>query len=403
MTAKKKGRAKKAAVITLIVTALLVLLTLPYLFFPENEVLYYIAYGPLTILYGLFFLFMGLVVILFILFCINAFHGGYTDSGWKAMGLSALVCLAMIFGIGFLLGTADFVPFSDQPFSAPLFSDIFTKKVEIDGCTYSLKQIGKNRTATLVSYKKPDGQASRLVIPSAVEGLPVTKIENSVFNANETAGLETIVLPDSIESTGKYTFSGCSTVTIVAPKKASAYGADSLFGHWSIRDCGWTGDTVKFGRYEQDGFTEDGPEPIVWFILRTDGDRKLLLSRDILARQPYGEGRNRSWEESKMKDWLNTIFAAEAFTPEERERITSAGVFLVSEADVNECLPNREAYLTSYAFMAEDGISAMCSWMLLDENGDALEVSANGKYINLPGQVFGLEGVRPAIWVTGLP
>ena len=54
MAGKKKTNWKKQGLITLCVVAGLVLLSLPTVFFPESDVLYYIAYGPLTVLWVLF-------------------------------------------------------------------------------------------------------------------------------------------------------------------------------------------------------------------------------------------------------------------------------------------------------------------------------------------------------------
>ena len=42
------------------------------------------------------------------------------------------------------------------------------------------------------------------------------------------------------------------------------------------------GDTVSFGSYEQDGNTQNGPEPIQWIVLDKIDGQLLLLSADVL-------------------------------------------------------------------------------------------------------------------------
>lgn len=70
--------------------------------------------------------------------------------------------------------------------------------------------------------------------------------------------------------------------------------------------------TVFFGRYEQDGNTENGPEPIEWFVLEDDGETMTLLSRYIL----YGIDQVRS-------DYLDVDFLDDAFSPHEQKALLS--------------------------------------------------------------------------------
>ena len=82
------------------------------------------------------------------------------------------------------------------------------------------------------------------------------------------------------------------------------------------------GDTVSFGSYEQDGNTQNGPEPIQWIVLDKLDEQLLLLSADVLeARQyhhvPFEEV---TWENSDLRAWMNGDFYDGAFTPVQRER-----------------------------------------------------------------------------------
>ena len=80
------------------------------------------------------------------------------------------------------------------------------------------------------------------------------------------------------------------------------------------------GDTVSFGSYEQDGNTQNGPEPIQWIVLDKIDGQLLLLSADVLeARQyhhvPFEEV---TWENSDLRAWMNGDFYDGAFTPVQR-------------------------------------------------------------------------------------
>ncbi len=77
------------------------------------------------------------------------------------------------------------------------------------------------------------------------------------------------------------------------------------------------GGTVSFGSYEQDGNTQNGPEPIQWIVLDKIDGQLLLLSADVLeARQyhhvPFEEV---TWENSDLRTWMNGDFYDRAVTP----------------------------------------------------------------------------------------
>ena len=76
---------------------------------------------------------------------------------------------------------------------------------------------------------------------------------------------------------------------------------------------------VQMGNYQQDGQTK---EPINWIVLTQDGDRVLLMSRDLLSSQPWDvTGTNLTYAGSSIRQWLNNEFTANAFTSEENDAI----------------------------------------------------------------------------------
>ena len=87
------------------------------------------------------------------------------------------------------------------------------------------------------------------------------------------------------------------------------------------------GGIVTFGRYEQDGNEENGPEPIEWIVLDVKDGKSLLISRYALDIVPYHtKDINITWEKCSLRSWLNNDFLRTAFTEEERALIPETKV-----------------------------------------------------------------------------
>ena len=121
-----------------------------------------------------------------------------------------------------------------------------------------------------------------------------------------------------------------------------------------------TYETVFFGEYEQDNITENGPEPIEWFVLDERNGDVLLLSRYGLEKRwmdtkPYEFQRawGITWETSELREWLNDSFLRAAFSADEQSGIIPLEVsacnvypsaegddrlFLLSEGEVEQYL-----------------------------------------------------------------
>ena len=90
---------------------------------------------------------------------------------------------------------------------------------------------------------------------------------------------------------------------------------------------------VKFGKYEQDGNTNNGKEDIEWLVIDENDDRKLLLSKYVLDAVPYdnditiSEDSNRNnpckWDKSYLRSWLNKQFFEDAFNDSEKSTMLS--------------------------------------------------------------------------------
>lgn len=177
---------------------------------------------------------------------------------------------------------------------------------------------------------------------------------------------------------------------------------------------------IVFGKYKQSNTSSK--EPISWYVVATEGDKCLLVSKDILDYQPFNDtltAQSTTWEESTLREWLNETFYEEAFSTEEQRSIrtttvqdyeadgklggkTKDKVFLLNYEEAWKYFPtdaDRQAELTVYG-QAQKKISGN-SWWLINSYSNGLHkyvVNEEGLHENSP-RVNESEGVRPAIWV----
>ena len=198
------------------------------------------------------------------------------------------------------------------------------------------------------------------------------------------------------------------------------------------------GQTVIFGKYEQDGDESNGKEDIEWQVLDVQDGKALIISKYALDGQLYNDELSEiSWETSTLREWLNWTFLNSAFSSSEQECIattkvaadknpqhstdpgsdTSDKIFLLSitEAEkyfpsdnLRRCAPTHQ-YGTYYSH-SEDWSTAevkiSCSWWLRSPGRDqdhASFVSETGS-INYGGKSVnddydGYYAIRPALWI----
>lgn len=189
------------------------------------------------------------------------------------------------------------------------------------------------------------------------------------------------------------------------------------------------GDTVYFGKYEQDGNKENGKEKIEWKVLSKKGKKALLISKDILDIKPYHkEYVDITWEDSSIRKWLNHIFLNAAFTNKEKKRIikttvvnkdneeyetkggndTKDKVFLLSIDEAKRYFRTDEeriASLTAYSLSEKKRIGLEKEWWWLRSPGGSPSIAArvnHDGWVIVSGYIVfsEFEGVRPAIWVN---
>ncbi len=201
-----------------------------------------------------------------------------------------------------------------------------------------------------------------------------------------------------------------------------------------------TGQSVTFGRYEQDGNISNGKEAIVWTVLDSDSNGNyLLISKYALDWQRYNEQNVVcTWEDSTLRIWLNSEFYFDAFNSSERAAIVSKNVYNSSNSvygtrggsatnddvfllSIDEVLKyfsvsknTSEKYYwrgesrlvknpTEYAINhgAEMTNGAVYWWLRSPgETADhAARINANGNVIVSGNRVHAKNGVVPVIWV----
>lgn len=112
------------------------------------------------------------------------------------------------------------------------------------------------------------------------------------------------------------------------------------------------GQTLEFGLYEQDGDTANGREQISWRVLATENNRVLLVSDMILETRTFNDSPDGTYENSTLKEWLETTFADSAFSAESEKDLLIDGPFCLSPDDAESYFASEQdriCYPTEYA------------------------------------------------------
>ena len=121
------------------------------------------------------------------------------------------------------------------------------------------------------------------------------------------------------------------------------------------------GDTVTLGLWEQDADIGNGPEPIEWIVLETDGSKALLISRYGLVCGPFADtSKGQTWVNSVLRGTLNTTMYQDYF-PEEDQRAILLTDVDESESQQDPAHPSKRTgpgtrdriFVLSYAEMAK--------------------------------------------------
>lgn len=187
------------------------------------------------------------------------------------------------------------------------------------------------------------------------------------------------------------------------------------------------GDTVFFGKYEQDKDISNGKEDIAWLVLAKENDKIFVISEKALDCQPYNieQYANVTWETCTLRKWLNTDFINSAFSSDEKAKIptvavsadknpeystdpgnaTQDQVFLLSLTEANKYFDYdniRTCRLTDYAAAKN---STGWRWWLRspgDYHSLAAYVDCFSGYVSNDGFIVddSSGAVRPAMWIS---
>ena len=171
------------------------------------------------------------------------------------------------------------------------------------------------------------------------------------------------------------------------------------------------GDAVIFGKYEQNGNTDDGSEPIEWIVLEKQDDKILLISRYAIEAKPFdADGKGVAFAESSLFTFLNGDFIENAFGESESAALVGEDNNKVTMLDIEQanryyeydswraCAPTE--YAVSMGARSENGA---CWWWLTDKGN----IDASASYVHFDGSIrthgfatdYDLVAVRPVIWV----
>ena len=152
-----------------------------------------------------------------------------------------------------------------------------------------------------------------------------------------------------------------ATEKSVSPSETSVSSEAPVNDALTVDSALKEGQTVMFGRYEQDGNLENGAEPIEWRVLSVKDDRAMLIAEKILDCKPFHETGwvSVDWETCTLRTWLNEDFCQAAFSEEEQVKLLDTShdgstdkVFLLSYKQAKSLFASkakRKGFPTAYA------------------------------------------------------
>ena len=187
---------------------------------------------------------------------------------------------------------------------------------------------------------------------------------------------------------------------------------------------------IIFGAYQQNNNTANDKENIEWLVLEVKDGKALVISKYALDCKQYNTNNTDvTWEDCTLRKWLNNDFINEAFSAEEKARIstvtvsadknpefstnpgnaTQDQVFLLSITEANKYFSSnsaRQCRATDYVVAKDAWVddNGNC-WWWLRSSGIFQNYAAN---VNCDGDVResgnlvtnARNAVRPALWIN---
>lgn len=249
-----------------------------------------------------------------------------------------------------------------------------------------------------------------------------SKIEECKTAMLEQKYLDAIAFRDS----GKFIEAYDSLIALDGYKD-SAEQAAAIFDEYNaakLRNAN-EGDYVIFGKYEQDGNTSNGAEPIEWLVIGKKDSEITVLSKYALECMPYHTSNEKvSWKTCSLRQWLNSDFMDAAFSADEKakikmekhslsvdsEEITDDQVYLPTPYLVTKYADNEAIALckpTAYADASNDFVSCWvwsdtATYVRTTKSFYTRIVTDEGvcEYPRTYSRVFNKEGVRPMMCIS---
>ncbi len=173
-------------------------------------------------------------------------------------------------------------------------------------------------------------------------------------------------------------------------------------------DISEVGQIVEFGCYEQDGDESNGAEPIEWEVLSIEDGRALLISKYVLDAVPFSSTyEHKSWEESRLRAWLNKDFLNTAFSEEEQKIIPTVTLTnpgneyagLEADADTQDqifVLSVEEVFrYYDFFYVDDDGSFGLSKEIMAEPTEYAITKGVRTKVILEDSYVYWLDGGWP--------
>lgn len=179
------------------------------------------------------------------------------------------------------------------------------------------------------------------------------------------------------------------------------------------------GDYVNFGRfYINRKGNSNSYTNMEWRVLDKTEDKMLIITRNAIdCTYAYSNKGDYSWENGKMRSWLNNEFINNSFIDDEKNRIVEDvdKVFLLSEDEARKYFANdddRICIATPYArerfcwYSIVNGRCGSCRYVLRTLGYDYGEGENRIMYVNQLGEIITTGelqasdfGIRPAMWI----
>ena len=180
------------------------------------------------------------------------------------------------------------------------------------------------------------------------------------------------------------------------------------------------GQSLRFGLYEQDNDSSNGPEEIEWTVLAVEDGKAMLISRYLLDVQPYHALQTPvTWRDCGLRLWLNGEFLEAAFpgalkdrllttkildykkTEEENQVVSEDLVYVLHPTEASLLLGNPEGRMcTPTAYCSAMAGTQDVNWRLRasgEASSYAFTVKPLGDYSCWISDKAC--GIRPVIWV----